>query len=134
MGGLTEPLLQLENVSVGYGSHAVLAGVNLRVGRGTFTGLLGANGSGKSTLLKTILGIQPAFVGSLIFAGGRPPSFGYVPQRDTLDPIYLLSSFEVVLMGVCGRVGPFRFPPSMEKEFARDCLQQAGAADLARVR
>ena len=127
-------LLTMENVSVGYERRAVLADVNLSITRGSFTGVLGANGSGKSTLLKSILGIQPLLSGTLNFASGRAPLFGYVPQRDALDAVYLLSSFEVVLMGVCGRVGPFRFPPNAEKEFIRQCLRQAGVEDLARSR
>jgi len=129
-----DSLLTLEHVAVGYGRHVVLPDVNLRLRRGSFTGLLGANGSGKSTLIKTILGIIPPLAGRMEFAsaGVREHVLGYTPQRDSLDPIYLLSSFEVVLMGTCGRVGPGRRPSHAEKEWAHQCLRETGADQLSR--
>ena len=128
-----ESVLSLDHVAVGYGRVVVLPDVNLRLGRGSFTGLLGANGSGKSTLLKTILGIVRPLRGEIVFKpiDGRTPVLGYMPQRESLDPIYPLSSFEVVLMAACGRVGPGRFINKTEREFCRQCLVETGAADLA---
>jgi ABC-type Mn2+/Zn2+ transport system ATPase subunit len=55
-----------------------------------------------------------------------------VPQRESLDAIFLLSSFEVVLMGVCGRVRPGRFIGKADREWAQHCLDQTGASDLSR--
>ena len=129
-----QSLLTLEQVAVGYGRHVVLPEVNLNLLRGSFTGLLGANGSGKSTLIKTILGIIPPLSGRVEFASvnGRPHVLGYTPQRDSLDSIFLLSSFEVVLMGTCGRVGPGRRAGSGEKDWAHECLRETGADDLSR--
>src|SRR5437660_3336036 len=132
---MTDPFaLRLQDVTVGYGRTPVLSGVNLVVPRGSFTGLLGANGSGKSTLIKTILGIIPPLSGRVEFASvdGRPPGLGYTPQRDSLDSIFLLSSFEVVLMGTCGRVGPGRRTGSREKDWAQECLRETGADHLSR--
>ncbi len=127
-----DTLLTLDRVAVGYGRHVVLPEVNLRLRRGAFTGLLGANGSGKSTLIKAILGIIPPLGGHISFRtiDGREPVIGYVPQRDALDPIYLLSSFEVVLMGTCGRVRAARPISHAEKQWARECLRQTGADHL----
>ncbi len=129
-------LLTLEDVAIGYDRHVVLRNVQLRVARGSFTGLLGANGSGKSTLIKTVIGVIPPLAGRIDFhpVAGHEPVLGYVPQRETLDPIFLLSSQEVVLMGACGRVGPGSFFGQPEHEWARHCLEQAGAADLRRKR
>lgn len=129
-------LLELEGVTVGYGRQAVLSGLNLTLRRGAFTGLMGANGSGKSTLLRTILGIQPPLAGRVRFQGanGRPPILGYVPQREALDAAFLVSGIEVVLMGACGRVGAGRFYPRAEKAWARQCLRDVEAADLAHHR
>jgi ABC-type Mn2+/Zn2+ transport system ATPase subunit len=107
--------------------------VNLKLRRGSFTGLLGANGSGKSTLIKTVLGIIPSLRGRIEFvpANGQMPVLGYMPQRETLDPIYPLSSFEVVLMAACGRVGPARIINRAERDWARQCLAETGAGELA---
>lgn len=129
-------LLILNDVAVGYGRHIVLQKINFSLERGSFTGLLGANGSGKSTLIKTILGIIPSLHGRIKFAphDGRPPVFGYVPQRESLDPVFLFSSFEVVLMGALGRVQPFRRMGSSEKDWAHHCLEEVGATDISRRR
>lgn len=127
-------LLTLSHVTVGYGRTAVLPDVNLALRRGSFTGLLGANGSGKSTLIKTILGIIPPLSGRIEFSSiaGGEHVLGYVPQRDSLDPIYLLSTFEVVLMGTCGRVRPAHRISHAEKDWAHECLKETGADHLSR--
>jgi manganese/zinc/iron transport system ATP- binding protein len=125
--------LLLRGVTIGYDQSPVLAGIDLRLPQGSFTALLGANGTGKTTLLRTLLGIIPPLSGSIEFPAylTRPAIFGYVPQRETLDPIYLLSSLEVVLMGAFGRVGPGRFPGRHERLLARECLAATGADSLA---
>jgi ABC-type Mn2+/Zn2+ transport system ATPase subunit len=126
------PIVELRDVAVGYDRHAVLSGLNLRILRGTFTGMLGANGSGKTTLLKTIAGILRPIAGKMILH--PPATLGYVPQRDQLDPVYIFSAFEVALMGVCGRVGPGRAVGSAERDRVHQCLQQTGADGFARKR
>jgi len=126
-------LLKMERVSVGYGRHVVLSDIDLTLERGAFIGLIGANGSGKSTLLRTILGLVPALSGRMEFLtnGGKGPVLGFVPQRESLDPAFLVSGLEVVLMGTCGYVPPGRFFRGADKEWARHCLAQVGAFDLA---
>ena len=50
------PLLKLDKVSLHYGTHVLLDGVDFSVRRGDRIGLLGRNGEGKTTLLKVIKG------------------------------------------------------------------------------
>jgi ABC-type Mn2+/Zn2+ transport system ATPase subunit len=127
-----EFMVRLDGVAVGYGRHVVLKDITFRLRRGCFAGLLGANGSGKTTLLKTLLGILAPLTGRVEYASinGRAPVLGYVPQREALDPIFLLTSFEVVLMGVCVRIGPARLIDASEREWARQCLGATGAAEI----
>jgi ATP-binding cassette subfamily F protein 3 len=54
---LPSPLLKLDDASVGYGTVAILNGVNLTLNPGDRIGLLGANGAGKSTLIKLLAGM-----------------------------------------------------------------------------
>ncbi len=50
------PLVRLDKVSLAYGMHPLLDGVDLQVRRGERCCLLGRNGEGKSSLLKLIAG------------------------------------------------------------------------------
>ncbi len=130
---MNEALITLDNLSIGYSGQPVLSGISLSIARSTFTGILGANGSGKSTLLKTVLGLIPPIAGRIeTVSAGSPLVFGYVPQFIHFDPMYLLTAFDVALMGVYGRVRPGCFVPSAERSFTRECLRAAGAEDFAR--
>jgi ABC-type Mn2+/Zn2+ transport system ATPase subunit len=121
----------LDKLSIGYNGQPVLSGISLTIPRASFTAILGANGSGKSTLLKTVLGLLPPLTGRIDTASA---TFGYVPQSIQFDPIYLLTGFEVALMGVYGRVRPGRFVPQAERAFTRECLRAVGADEFARGR
>lgn len=52
----SNPLLYLENASLGYDDKDVLTEVNMSIVPGSRIGLLGPNGAGKSTLIKTLVG------------------------------------------------------------------------------
>ena len=53
-------MLNLRNLSVGYGHRAIISDINTDLTPGSIYGLLGANGCGKTTLMKTIAGgIEP---------------------------------------------------------------------------
>src|SRR5437016_13844419 len=108
---MSDEVITLENLAIGYDDQPVLSGISLSIARGSFTAILGANGSGKSTLLKTLLGLQPPIAGRIRVAGSpkAPAVFGYVPQSTQFDSLYLVTGFEVALMGVYRRIGPGRF-------------------------
>ena len=130
----TEPFIRFDDLTIGYDNQPVLSGISLSIPRGSFTAILGANGSGKSTLLKTLLGLQPALGGRVCVSApkGCVPVFGYVPQATQFDPLYLVTGYDVALMGVYGRVGPGKLVPTGERTFVRECLQATGAQDFAR--
>lgn len=50
-------MLKIKNLSVSYGKHAALRGVDVSVDRGEIVVMLGANGAGKSSLLKACAGL-----------------------------------------------------------------------------
>lgn len=64
-------MLDLTDLSSGYGETRVLHGLSLRAERGRVLAILGRNGAGKSTTLKTIMGLLPARGGSVTFDGER---------------------------------------------------------------
>jgi branched-chain amino acid transport system ATP-binding protein len=63
------PLLELDQVTGGYGDHTVLRNVSITVPKGSVTALIGPNGAGKSTLLKTISGLIPSSSGVIRLNG-----------------------------------------------------------------
>ena len=133
---MNKALITIDNLSIGYNGQSVLSGISLSIARASFTAILGANGSGKSTLLKTLLGLLPPVAGRIDTAAstGVPLVLGYVPQSNQFDPIYLLTGFDVALMGTYGRVRPGRFIPSAERAFTRECLRVVGAEEFAHQR
>ena len=64
-------MLELHNVSAGYGRLPVLFDVSLSIKPGEVVALLGPNGAGKSTLLKTVLGVVRARSGEISWNGAR---------------------------------------------------------------
>lgn len=62
-------MLEVSNVSSGYGHLQVLWDVSLTISEGEFVALLGPNGAGKSTLLRTVAGIIRPWTGKVKFMG-----------------------------------------------------------------
>lgn len=79
----TSPLLNVENITAGYGPIVALKGVSLRVFPGEIVTMIGANGAGKSSLLMCISSILPTRAGKVIFDGDdvtNTPSHGLVAK------------------------------------------------------
>jgi branched-chain amino acid transport system ATP-binding protein len=62
-------MLELREVSAGYGSNEVLFGVSMTVEDGEFVTLMGRNGMGKTTLVRTLMGLLPRSGGHIRFDG-----------------------------------------------------------------
>ena len=85
-------MLEVKNISSGYGKKQVLYDVSLKVNKGETVLLTGGNGSGKTTLLKCIYNLLPLWSGEIWFEGeridGLKPSdlikkgIVYIPQKD----------------------------------------------------
>jgi branched-chain amino acid transport system ATP-binding protein len=83
---MSEPLLELTDVSVRYGGIEAVRGVSLHVDEGEIVTLIGGNGAGKSTLLRTVSGLKRLFEGDISFRGSRIES---------------LPAHAIVRLGIC---------------------------------
>jgi branched-chain amino acid transport system ATP-binding protein len=83
-------LMKLKNIETFIGQYHILQGVSLEVKKGEVTVLLGRNGAGKTTTLRTIMGLNPASKGSVVYKGDEiqalptytiaQKGIGYVPE------------------------------------------------------
>jgi ABC-type branched-chain amino acid transport systems, ATPase component len=64
-------MLELKEISSGYGAIEALRGVSLRVETGEIVTLIGANGAGKTTTLRTITGLVSPTAGEVVFEGRK---------------------------------------------------------------
>jgi len=126
------PAIQLENITVAYGSTVVLDALNLAIHSGQMIGLIGPNGAGKTTLLRTIVGALKPSRGSVQVLGQPLKQVrnrvAYVPQRRDVDWSFPVSVFDVVLMGRYGHLGVWRRPGKRDREMALHALEQVGLA------
>ena len=67
--GAAPGMLEIENLSAGYGNQRVLHGVSLSVGEGQLVAVLGPNGHGKTTLLRCISGLVHPATGHIRLGG-----------------------------------------------------------------
>ena len=65
----TESLVELRDLTFGYGARIILEGLSLQVPRGKVTALMGVSGGGKTTVLRLIGGQYRAQQGAVLFDG-----------------------------------------------------------------
>src|SRR5574343_922650 len=94
------PLIRLTNVSIAFGTHALLENADFQLDAGERVGLLGRNGEGKSTLMKIIAGDIHADHGEI----WRQPELrlAWLEQSPNLDEND--SNYEAVASGL-GELG-----------------------------
>ena len=64
-------MLELKNLTVGYGGIPALHGISLSVAAGSIVTLIGSNGAGKTTTLKTVSGLLTPKSGEIIYDGNN---------------------------------------------------------------
>ncbi len=69
MSAKGKKIVEVENLSVGYGNNLVLKDINFTVNTGDIFGILGDSGAGKSTLLKHMIGLYHPFSGDVKIFG-----------------------------------------------------------------
>ncbi len=123
------PIIELENVTFGYGKTAVLQNINFHMHPAQFAALVGPSGAGKTTLLKIVLGLIKPNNGRVSCQPNL--RIAYVPQVESVDWNFPVTAEEIVLMGLAGISGRWPWPRRAEKEKARALLKQLDIGGLA---
>jgi len=103
MRSMTEPIVEIRDVSFSYNGQRVLRDVNLTIRQGDFVAIIGPNGGGKTTLLKLMLGLLTPEHGTIRVLG-KPPAkasrgIGYVPQDLHINRSFPATVADIVQMG-----------------------------------
>ncbi|GAB4522432.1 MAG: ABC transporter ATP-binding protein [Anaerolineales bacterium] len=62
-------ILEIRDISSGYGEVQILWGASMELGDGQLTCLVGSNGAGKTTTLRTVMGLLRPWSGHIFFEG-----------------------------------------------------------------
>lgn len=94
---MSQKLVQVENLTIGYGPHRVLDQVSFTLEAEEFVAVVGPNGSGKTSLVKTLLGLQTPLSGSIRW-DQDVLNKGYVPQHAQLNTSVPITSKEFLFL------------------------------------
>ncbi|HVQ40585.1 MAG TPA: ABC transporter ATP-binding protein [Vicinamibacterales bacterium] len=127
---MAEFSVQLDRVSVSYGTNAALRDVTVAFPKGA-VGLLGPNGAGKSTMLKALLGFIPPSSGKLsvldLNVAERPlevrARLGYMPENDGHIP----GMNAVTFVAYCGQLAGLPKADAMQR--AHEVLYYVGLGE-----
>ena len=131
-------MIELNNLSIGYGKRTVLDGISVNFDKGRLVSVIGVNGCGKSTLLKSIAGILPIQSGDVTIDGRQITS---MKRNDIAQRIsYLCQGRTVPDMSVEQLVLHGRFPylsyprrySKKDKQIAENAMDAVGIKELAK--
>lgn len=130
-------ILEVENVSFGYGGKPALRKATFSLEKGDFLGVIGPNGAGKTTLVKLVLGLLRPDSGSIKLFGEDVsgfrgwPRIGYVPQKATnFDQNFPATVFEVASMGRFQRAGMMHRLSARDYKAIENALEVVGMLGL----
>ncbi len=130
-------MIQFHQISVGYGSRAVVKQVSFIAPRGQITSLIGPNGCGKTTLLKTACNLLRPSGGQVLFME-RPVS--QLSRRELAQLAALLpQTREIPAITVERLVAHGRYPhlsfgrqlTALDREKIAGAMEWTGVQDLA---
>jgi len=133
--------LEMQNVTLGYGSKVVVRDITFSMMPGEMVGLVGPNGSGKSTIIKALCRTISQWSGKVMIDGkdiSRIPRkdlallVGVVPQTAVLPSAF--TAFEIVLMGRNPHLGLFQYEGPGDMAIAWQAMERTSTQHLAERR
>jgi branched-chain amino acid transport system ATP-binding protein len=119
-------LLEVRDVTSGYGEVQILWGASLDLQQGKLTCLVGGNGVGKTTVLRTVMGLLRPWNGSVWFQGkdvSRMPAYakadiGLVMVPEGRQLFTDMSVYENLEMGASASRARGKFSQNLERVYA----------------
>lgn len=126
---LGDQVIELHNVSKGYGDRVLIDDLSLTIPKGAIVGVIGGNGAGKSTLFRMLTGKEQPDSGKIVI--GDSVQIASVDQsRDELDGSKTVweqvsDGFDMIKVGNYevpsrGYVGRFNFKGADQQKFVKD--------------
>ncbi|EMA47547.1 heme ABC transporter ATP-binding protein [Halococcus saccharolyticus] len=131
-------MIDVEDLSVGFGDVEAVSDATLTVDRGEIVGLVGPNGAGKTTLLGAINGLVDPTDGSVRIAGDDVAELSAraiarrvatVPQETSLS--FSFPVREVVAMGRTAYRSRFERASATDREHTRRAMERTGIKRFA---
>jgi len=104
---MADPMIQLDNLTLGYDRHPAVHHLTGTFQKGCLTAVSGPNGAGKSTLLKGISGAIKPLEGGVRMTGIASDDVAFLPQQAQLDVAFPISVLDTVCMGHWRKSGLF---------------------------
>jgi ABC-type Mn2+/Zn2+ transport system ATPase subunit len=120
---MEKEIIKFTDVTIGYGKKKIIENITISIFENDFIGIVGPNGAGKTTFLKTLLRTLKPLAGTVQQNSYR---FGYVPQRDIVQPLLPYTVYDVVMMGRYSLMGVFGKPDKNDWEAVNASLEQVG--------
>ena len=119
-------ILEINDVTSGYGEVQILWGPSLKLEQGKLTCLVGGNGVGKTTLLRTVMGLIRPWQGSITFDGkdvSRLPAYSKAEMGLILVPegrqlFTDMSVYENLEMGAANKRATSKFKENLARVYA----------------
>jgi branched-chain amino acid transport system ATP-binding protein len=118
-------ILEIKDISSGYGEVQILWGSSLKLEKGKLTCLVGGNGVGKTTLLRTVMGLLRPWHGTVTFEDrdvSRLPAYTKADMGLVLVPegrqlFTDMSVYENLEMGASNRRATPKFKTNLERVY-----------------
>ena len=133
-----DKILEIEELSAGYGAKNILQQVSFTIHTGEMVGIIGANGSGKSTLLKTLRGLLPPLQGHILYDGRAAQCLtakdfsrraAYLQQQAVIPFGY--TAGEIVMTGRYPHLSWWQQEGTSDEAVVKACMEYTGVAELA---
>lgn len=118
-------ILEIKDVTSGYGEVQILWGSSLELEEGNLTCLVGGNGVGKTTLLRTVMGLLHPWKGTILYQGkdvSRLPAYakaemGLIMVPEGRQLFTDMSVYENLEMGASNKRATPKFKENLERAY-----------------